>query len=230
MGYLTEGRWAGPRRIRVESREEVCKRPAGRTCKQSLLGRGQKDCGSGQKGCGRGLDKALQSGSGVVRVEPGCGRDRPIFGTSWTLGASAGPRPLTVATRYCRVPQSSAAEAHLQVLQGEAEVRGQLESPSGTRGFWVLHPHSWLLPAHRRPTPHSCPRRRGRRPLEAPFQSICTHLCTLSYTPRLCIRRVPVGLHHQARAHVGPTRSTHVLTVPLGLPPLRVNFLNRQCL
>ena len=138
--------------------------------------------------------------------EPGCGRDRPIFDPSWTLGASAGPRLLTVATRYCRVPQSRTARLKRisRYYKEKPRVRGQLESPhSGTRGSWLLHPHSWLLPAHRRPTPHSCPRRRGgrRAPSKHPFQSICTHLCTLA---------IPAPVHTACARRTAPS-SVHTL-------------------
>ena len=146
--------------------------------------------------------------------EQGCGRNHPIFDPSWTLGASAGPRPLTVATRYCRVPQSRTARLKRisRYYKEKPRARGHLESPhSGTRGFWVLHPPSWLLPAHRRPTPHSCPRGRGgrRAPAKHPFQSICTHLCTLAIPApvhRACTRRTA-----PARVHtLVPHAPTHV--------------------
>ena len=123
--------------------------------------------------------------------ERGCGRDHQIFDPSWTLGASAGPRPLTVATRYCRVPQSRTARLKRisRYYKEKPRVRGHLESPhSGTRGFWV-GPSPALLASARPPEDNSTLLPTGERGAEGSRQaSFPIYLHTLVHTrhPRAC--------------------------------------------
>ena len=187
MGCSTEGRGAGPRGIGVGSGRRSARGRRARLAKGASWGGARRIVGGAWTGlCGVGVGSSAWG--------RGCGRGRPIRAASWTLGASAGPRPLTVATRYCRVPQSRTARLKRisRYYKEEPRARGHLERPhSGARGFWVLHPPSWLLPARRRPAPHSCPRGRGgaegSRQAASP---VYPHTLVHTRHPRACACRV----------------------------------------
>lgn len=117
--------------------------------------------------CGRG------------RRSPGPQRDR-----SGTLRARAGPRPLTVATRYCRVPQSRTARLKRSSRYCKEEPRLVVTWAGPTQEIeasGVLRPPSRLLPSLRRPfcsplVPAGAPAKRTHSDRSA---------------DNLCARRVP---------------------------------------
>ena len=71
-----------------------------------------------------------------------------------TLRERAGPRPLTVATRYCRVPQSRTARLNRSSRYCKEEPRLMVtwtDPAQGLQTSGFLHPPPLLLPSHRAP-------------------------------------------------------------------------------
>lgn len=110
---------------------------------------------------------------------------RAYEGRTLRGGGKAGPRPLTVATKYCTVPQSLTArlKRSSRYCKEEPRAGGHLDrSYPGARGLWVLSRTILALPSLGRPASLS-----ALSPAEAFAKR--THFDLSAYT--LCTRAIP---------------------------------------
>lgn len=152
---------------------------------------GARSGGRGQRGGGCAREGSYRMGwdprGGAERMGAGCGRGRrrrdPRLDLRGTPRAGAGPRPLTVATRYCRVPQSRTARlkrSSRYCKEGPRLVVTWTGPTQEVEASGVLPPPSRLLPSLRTPASLSALARVGAPRQANTFRSVCTHLCTRS--------------------------------------------------